>query len=340
LIWYTHVGVQQAGSSSRVQKPSRSLPAGRSLTQLPTIPAGRISAAEHFDYTTVGHVTADVMADGTRRVGGSAFYSALQAARLGQRVLIITRGVAREIEELLEPYRPELELEIHPAPQTTTLQTTADGAERTQRVLAWAGPITEDLAVDTSILHIAPVARETPSRWRGRADFVGLTPQGLVRAWEEGGEIRLIPLDPARLPERCDAIVISETERASCAWLTTGARGSRTSPLARAGSVRRGGVPQTGEVVIAVTAAAAPAAIHPPGGETVWVDVPPIEHFRDDLGAGDVFAAAFFVAMREGKPPAAAAAFANAAAAVRIGGAGPGSIGDRPAIEARMRAVA
>ena len=65
-----------------------------------------------FDYTTVGHVTVDVMADGSRRPGGSAFYSALQAARLGLRARVITRGVApSEIEELLGALRGELELE-------------------------------------------------------------------------------------------------------------------------------------------------------------------------------------------------------------------------------------
>src|ERR1700736_2439574 len=72
-----------------------------------------------FDYTTVGHVTVDVMPDGSRRPGGTAFYSALQASRLGLRTLVLTRGVASEIEELLEPYRRELQLDIQPAPETT-----------------------------------------------------------------------------------------------------------------------------------------------------------------------------------------------------------------------------
>ena len=59
-----------------------------------------------FDYTTVGHVTADVMPDGTRQAGGGAFYSALQASRLGLRTLIVTQGVPSEIRELLAPRTP------------------------------------------------------------------------------------------------------------------------------------------------------------------------------------------------------------------------------------------
>ena len=80
-----------------------------------------------FDYTTLGHVTVDVMADGSRRPGGGAFYSALQAARLGLRTLIVTQGNPREIEELLAPFAGELELRIRPAARSTVLATAGAG---------------------------------------------------------------------------------------------------------------------------------------------------------------------------------------------------------------------
>jgi sugar/nucleoside kinase (ribokinase family) len=273
-----------------------------------------------FDYTTVGHVTADVMSDGTRRPGGSAFYSALQAARLGQRALILTRGRPREIEELMEPYRSELALAILQAEHTTTLETFGSDAARGQRVLAWAGAIDEDLQVDTSILHLAPVARETPVRWRGRAGFVGLTPQGLVRGWSpQTGAIFAAEPDASRIPSSAQALVLSEHERASCETLISSA-------------TARG-------AVVAVTAGASATTILEPGGRELAVEVAPIEDPSDDVGAGDVFAAAFFLALAEGRSPARAAAFANAAAAVRIGGAGAEAIGDRAAIEARLRSV-
>jgi 1D-myo-inositol 3-kinase len=282
-----------------------------------------VKGALHFDYTTVGHVTVDVLADGSRRPGGTAFYSALQAARLGQRTLIVTQGVEREIEELLEPYRDELELEIAPARQTTTLLSTRSGPERTQRVLAWAGVLAEDLALDSSIVHLAPVARETPTGWRGRADFVGLTPQGLVRDWAgHGRQISLAP--PAAAVERlalsCQAIVVSERERESCAGLIAAARSAGA--------------------VVAVTAGGAPNTILLADGGVLELDVPALEEPHDDLGAGDVFAAAFFIALAEGQPPERAADFANAAAAVRMQGSGADAIGGRPAIEARLQASA
>jgi sugar/nucleoside kinase (ribokinase family) len=278
-----------------------------------------------YDYVAVGHVTADVLAaDGTRHAnptgqpGGTAFYSALQAARLELRTQILTQGDPPEIERLLAPYRDELDLAILPAEHTTTLRTWGEGPARRQRLLAWAGPIAA-VEVDTAILHLAPVARETPRAWRGRAEFVGLTPQGLLREWDARGDLALAPAPRELLPARCDAVVLSERE-----WDV--AASGCAEP---AGGCAGGGV-------VAVTAGPHPVTLHLPGGELLHVPVPAVERPRDDLGAGDVFAAALFVALREGRPPAAAAAFAAAAAAVRIGGAGPGAIGDRRAIAARL----
>ncbi len=276
----------------------------------------------HFDYTTVGHVTIDVLQDGSRRAGGSALYSALQAARLGRRALIVTAGVPRELEELLEPYRPEVELHVTPARETTTLLTAGSGAARSQRMLAWAGPIAAP-SVDCSILHLAPVARETPVDWRGSVEFVGLTPQGLLRAWSEpGGQVRLTAPAPAveRVADVCDAIVLSDLEHEHCASLIARAR--------KAGAL------------VAITAAERPSRLLAPDGRDVELAVPALEDPVEDLGAGDVFAAALFVALGEGQTPREAAGFATAAAAVRMRGAGAGAIGDTAAIAARLAATA
>ncbi len=275
------------------------------------------------DYTTVGHVTIDVMPDGSRRPGGSAFYGALQAARLGARALIVTRGVRAEIEELLAPYGDELELDVIDAEHTTTLATAGVGHARTQRMLGWAAAIGADVRLDTEIVHLAPIARETPARWHGDARFVGVTPQGLVRDWSaRDGLIVACALDRSLLPRRCDAIVFSESERESCATLLAAPPAGQPAPI------------------VAVTAGAAATELHLPDGELVRVAVPRVEPMRDDIGAGDVFAAAFFVALADGADRLAAASFANAAAAVRIAGSGPAAIGDRAAIDARVAAVA
>lgn len=300
------------------------------------------SSDTRFDYVTVGHVTRDAIErpkHGTvYRVGGSAFYSALQAARLGLRTLILTQGVPSEIEELLAPYRDELELRVIPAERTTTLSTRGTGAARTQRLLAWAGPIVEPVALDTAILHLAPVARETPVSWEGEAGFVGVTPQGLVRRWREDeglpfvqldagsplgdvpllppdsealrGDISAVALEEAQLPARFDAAVIAERECPSCDALFPAAR-------------RHG-------ANVAVTAGSRPTTLHLPGdGSVVQTPLPPRVVVRDDIGAGDVFAAAFFVALAEGRSGLQAAVLANAAASTRIAGEGPDAITSR-----------
>jgi hypothetical protein len=278
----------------------------------------------HYDYTTVGHVTIDVLDDGTRRAGGGAFYSALQAARLGRRTLILTRGLPRDIDALLEPYRNELDVHVQPAPSTTTLRTFRSGPQRSQSVLAWAGAIAEEPVLDTAILHLAPVARESPSRWRGRAAFVGLTPQGLVREWaapENRIKHAAAPVAGSEaLAARCNALVVNEHERASCARLIDAAGAA-------------GGV-------VAITAGHGPNTILLPDQQQPLVlDVPALQSAVDDLGAGDVFAAAFFIALSDGRAPAVAAGFANAAAAVRMRGVGAAAIGGLDAIQARLSAV-
>jgi len=294
---------------------------------------------------TVGHVTRDAIEHPERgalyRVGGSAFYSALQAARLGLRTLILTQGVPGEIEELLAPYGNELELQVIPAAHTTTLSTRGTGAGRTQGLLAWAGPIEQQPTVDTKILHLAPVARETPRSWEGSADFVGLTPQGLVRRWQEddgtpltrletssllgdiplvapasealGQDISAAALDASLLPERFDAAVIAEHECPHCLALFKAARRYGAS--------------------IAVTAASRPTTVHLSDGDSVLqTPFPPVTVVRDEIGAGDVFAAAFFVALAEGRAALEAAVFANGAASMRISGEGPGAIARREAL--------
>jgi sugar/nucleoside kinase (ribokinase family) len=275
---------------------------------------------ERLQYTTVGHVTVDELADGSRRPGGSAFYSALQAARLGWRAQVVTRGARAELLRLLAPYSGELELHILAARATTTLKTCGSGATRRQRLLAWAGPIAEGLAFDTSILHLAPVARETPRRWRGEAQLVGLTPQGLLRRWtDRDRQMTLCARAPASsFPARWDALVLSEQERgpASAAVQRTTAAGG----------------------VAAITAGALTTTVLTADGRERRVHAPAVSEPVDDLGAGDVFAAAFFVALAEGRDAHRAAIFANAAAAVRIAGAGAQAIGDRAAIEARLQA--
>ncbi|HUB73818.1 MAG TPA: PfkB family carbohydrate kinase [Solirubrobacteraceae bacterium] len=292
-----------------------------------------------FHYTAVGHVTVDVLEDGTRQAGGSALYSALQAARLGLRALVLTRGVPHEIETLLAPYQHELELHVQRAPHTTTLLTSGAGELRSQRLLAWAGVIEPRPAPPSAILHLAPVARELPRSWPARAQLLALTPQGLARHWAQppsrfaahahraragGAPVEHRPPGPAgvELAGRCHAMVLSQHERACCSELVGAALRARA--------------------VVAVTHGAQPTEVlhGPPPRRGELEQVAPLRRVVEDLGAGDVFAAAFFIALHRGQPPRRAARFANAAAAVRMSARGPGAVGRAHELERRLRAAA
>ena len=74
-----------------------------------------------------------------------------------------------------------------------------------------------------------------------------------------------------------------------------------------------------------------------PGGRTLELAVPVVEDSVEDLGAGDVFAAAFFIAIAKGQHAPEAAALGNAAAALRMGGRGGEAVGRLGEIEERAQ---
>jgi sugar/nucleoside kinase (ribokinase family) len=271
-----------------------------------------------YDYIALGHVTVDVRAEtGARSPGGSVLYSGLQAARLGLRTLIVTAGNRDEIERLLEPYAGEVDLLIRPRPHTTTFVTSGVGQTRRQQLVAWAGELGDVETLDGEIVHVAPVARETGRVAPVPGTFVGVTPQGLVRSWDRAGAPSHVALDSRRLPVRYDAIVLDRLERAFAAAIVT--------TDAQAG------------VIVAVTAADDGVELELIDGTVALPALAPAA-VVEDLGAGDVFAAALFVALCGGQDPVQAAMFGQAAACLRLGGSGPPAVADRAAIEARLLA--
>ncbi len=278
-----------------------------------------LTAPALFDYVAVGHVTVDVLPNGARRPGGTVLYGALQAARLGARALVFTRGAPEEVRTLLAPFADELELHVQPAPATTTFETAGLGTERRQRLLAWAGRIDAERIPPAAVVHLGPVADELREAPRGRHELLGLTPQGLARRWDGPGAT-VHPRRPAAAAEQlaaaCDALVLSEQELVDCAALVERAL--------EAGAT------------VAITAGGAPSRLLLPGGEQLELEVEPLLEPVDDLGAGDVYAATFFLELAAGAPAERAGQLANAAAALRIRAAGPAAVAGRAAIEAHL----
>jgi hypothetical protein len=189
-------------------------------------PRSRVQGSRTPDYLLIGHITADLQANGEVVLGGTALYSALTAARLGARVAVLTRGVfGQEVAGMnvpsLAPYADEIDIIVQDADVPTTFVNEYMANRRVQTIRHWAGPI--DLRGlpphwrNARIVHLGPVADEIdPRQATGMTTgFLGVTPQGWMRDWprETGGRVKLIPLRlPGELMTRLDCAIVSDEE--------------------------------------------------------------------------------------------------------------------------------
>lgn len=270
------------------------------------------------DYLVIGHITADLQPDGEVVLGGTALYSALTAARLGARVAVLTRGVfGREVAGMkipsLEPYAEEITIISQDADVPTTFINEYRADLRVQTMPHWAGEI--DLRGlpphwrNTPIVHLGPIADEVnPNEAVGlSASFLGITPQGWMRDWprQTGGKVHLIPLKlPGALLGRVDCAVVSVEE------------------IANAREV----VERVGERRLSVITMGKDGARIIAGGHLIDLDSFKVVT-KDLTGAGDVFAAAFFLKAADRTSSAKGAGrFANAVAALSLREVGVSSV--------------
>ena len=277
------------------------------------------------EYLVIGHICADLLPDGTSVLGGTALYSALTAARLGWRVGVLTRGrfgttVGGVPVPSLGGYADELSIIVQDAETPTMFRNEYQAGRRTQHMPRWAGPI--DLRGlpphwrNAKVIHLGPIAQEIDPRQTGglTAGFLGVTPQGWMRDWpkETGGKVTLHGLRlPGELLGKIDAIVVSDEEISLV-----------REEVERVGA-RRLGVITLGEYGARIIY----------GGETA--DLPGYKVPTVDLtGAGDVFAAAFFIRATDRTASAITAGrFANGVAAVSLRGVGTSGVPSKREVE-------
>ncbi len=296
------------------------------------------------DYLVVGHITADVLDDGEVVLGGTALYSALTAARLGARVAVLTRGAfGKEVAGMtvpgLDEYAGELQIIVQDADVPTTFENHYLGSRRQQVVRHWAGPI--DLRglpphwTNAKILHLGPIADEIdPRHITGLTPgFLGVTPQGWMRDWphERGGRVRVTPLRlPVDLVNRIDCAIVSDEEIFQAREVIERVAERRMSVVTRG--------PLGATVYHAVRAE---QLEHLPAGAKRHrtVEIPGYEvKVKSLTGAGDVFAAAFFMKAAEATSSALEAGrFANIVAALSLREIGVGSVPSRREIDEVMR---
>lgn len=252
-------------------------------------------------YLAVGSVCWDVV-DGSdeRRLGGSVLFAARVARAAGWEARIVTSGTA-ELEAAVADALPDVDLVVQRSDVDTVMAFPVEADLGPRAVPTRADPIDPtgiDLQAD--VVHLAPIMGEvTPSvvDAAAGASFTGITPQGLLRVL--GPDDELLRRDELGTwwADAVDAVVLSEHE-----YAVIDDR-SALQPLALAITRgERGCIGQRG---------------------TVLVDLPGIGVHavtpERTIGAGDVFAAAWFIALASGAGFADALDHANRTAAAHVG---------------------
>jgi sugar/nucleoside kinase (ribokinase family) len=254
-----------------------------------------LSPLEPINYLIIGHLTRDLTPEGPR-IGGTAAYAALTAHALGLRVGIVTSWGA----EIPLGNLKQIPIINFPADQSTTFENMYTEKGRIQVIHTVAPHLDYHLIPEpwrqAPIVHLGPVAQEVePGLIRHfPTSLVGITPQGWLREWDESGHVHVSEWPEASFTlQQAGATVLGIEdvskdenrieEMASASRILVVTEGSAGARVYWNGDVRRFRAPQVEEI--------------------------------DSTGAGDIFAAAFFVRLYLTRDPWESARFANQIAA-------------------------
>lgn len=253
---------------------------------------------EPVDYLVIGHITVDLTPSGPV-MGGSAAYAALTARALGLRVGIVTvRGNEIPLDGL-----EGIPVVAGEAEYSTTFENLYTPEGRIQYIRKVAPKVDFDLVPEAwrsaRIIHLAPVAGEVDPVLPGhfRPALSALTIQGWLRTWDESGRVR-----------RC------EWPEAGRALAKAGAVVFSVEDVAHNEETIEQYAHATGLVAVTESQAGVRLFWH---GDSRRFRAPRVQEV-DPTGAGDVFAASFFVRLLNTRDPWEAARFANQVAALSV----------------------
>jgi sugar/nucleoside kinase (ribokinase family) len=254
------------------------------------------------DYLAVGHIAADITPAGVL-LGGTVSYSALTARALGLRVGIVTSSGADAPLQALDG----IPIVNVPAEHSTTFENIKTENGRRQILHHQAAPILLDHIPqawrNAPIIHLAPIAREVGASLAENlsGSLIGVTPQGWMRAWDENGRVEsTVWVNSDQILGHAGAVVLSVEDV------------NRNLELVEEMSHQTR--------ILCLTEGEAGAVLHWNGDRRRFR--PPVMDEVDGTGAGDIFAAAFFVRLYHTRDPWEAARFATQLAArsvTRIG---------------------
>ena len=242
-----------------------------------------LAVLEPVDYLVIGHVAHDLTPTGPR-LGGTVAYSALTARALGLRVGVVTTSGPETSLAALNDI-PVIALE---SPRSTTFENIYTEHGRVQYLRAQAARI--DFAAvpevwrRASILHLGPIADEVDAVLPDgfSPTLLGLTPQGWMRQWDSESRVSRKEWTGADTAlARANAVVISRED----------VNGDDELIEHMAHQTR----------ILVVTENAAGAVLYW-NGDRRRFRAPEVKEV-DATGAGDVFAAAFFIRLFNTRDP-------------------------------------
>jgi len=255
----------------------------------------KVPGLEPIDYLIIGHITQDITPEGPR-VGGTVSFSGLTAQVLGARVGVVTTWGEESGGELLEG----LAIVNQKCERSSTFENIYTPAGRVQTLHHLAPSLDyyhiPEVWRNAPNVHLAPVIQEiNPNIVRYFPDSqVYLTPQGWLRGWDHQGRVYPDEWPEARyILRQTSAVVISDADVQDDF--------STIEMMAEAAPI------------LVVTQAADGATLYTEG-EVHQFPAPRAE-VQDSTGAGDIFAAAFFLQLSTHGDPREAVRFANQLAA-------------------------
>lgn len=246
---------------------------------------------EPIDYLLIGHVTADLQADQSISLGGTASFSGLTAASLGHHVGLVT-SCASDLP--LDPLAG-IQKWVIPSEKSTVFRNEGFGRTRVQHIYSSATRIIADHIPphwhDCQLVHFGPIAAEIDPNIVGLFPnaLVCLTPQGWYRQADHEGLVRHVDWpEGLALLARADAVVLSIEDL----------RGDEHKVEELAGICK----------LLVVTESSDGARVFSEG-KVRYLAAPQVE-MLEDTGAGDIFAASFFHRLQKTQDPWEAARFA------------------------------
>ncbi len=256
------------------------------------------------------------------RLGGTVSFASLTARALEYAPGVVTAcGADLDVSAL-----DGIPLARAASSHSTTFENVYSAQGRQQFLRAQAAPLTAAAIppawLGARVAHLAPLDGEIAEDVLpalGQA-FVGVTPQGWLRQWDASGRVRAAVDEwagAAAVLSRANAVVLS-LDDIGRDWAVA-ERWSKLAP------------------VLVITEGAAGCTVFA-RGQGARQFLAPHQAEVDPTGAGDVFAAAFFVNFYETDDPWASARFANQVAALsvtRVGLAGVPTVEDVALCRAR-----